>query len=261
MSESLTTLDESAVLRRLLSLLMASQEPPSWESLVPVGMPAIAAAFFLLDVEPASDVEMFITMTMSRLVQQLNRNTQQQQVEYRGQIRGRINWPATLKARYDRDYDLSRYVCCEVRHQYNTPENQLIKYVVEQIAACTRLIPETLRVGKCYYPSTGIRESRATADRLGQIETALSRLRRDARWHDIVLPEQINEWHLLRAETARTEEYAEVARIYKRYQQVVVALSREEITKIGKRVLPLPDHTGTDGDAWIQLGAYILRVQ
>jgi hypothetical protein len=253
---------ESTVLRRLLGLMMASYPAATREQILSPGAHfATAAAYFLLDVEPQGGVETFITYTLGRLLRQLNRNTEQRRAEYRGQIRGRIEWTATFKARHRQDYDPTRYVCREVRHQYDTPENQLLKYLVERMGECLQAIPEVIRAGACYFPATGNHgpPSTATAARLGRMEAALNNFRRNVRLQYVTLPQHIDELHLLRAETARMEEYAALARIYRRYRAVVVPPSWAEIVAIGKRMIPLPGHAGPDGDPWIRLGAAVLR--
>jgi hypothetical protein len=254
--------DETAVLRRLLGLTMAAPPAGFWErGFTPEARPVFAATYFLLDAMPGEDVETFVRVTLRRLLQQLTRRTERQQAVYQGQVRGRIHWDATYKARYGQDYDPTRYVCHEVRRQYDTPENQLVKYMVEQIGTCLRMIPEGLREGTCYYPATTgqPRDRLPTAARIQDLQDALTRSRAKVRLRDISLPPSIDESYLVRAETSRTEEYAEVAYLYRRYQQVVLSLSWHSMVAIGKRVLPLPSAVGAEEDAWIRLGAAILH--
>jgi hypothetical protein len=217
------------------------------------------ASYLLLDVDTRGDVETFVTHTLGRLLRQLNHNTQQHQVEYPGQVRGRVVWSATYKARYAQDYDPTRYVCREVRHLYDTPENQLLKYVVEHIAQCLKAVPAALRGGACYFALKDERRSLLTSTRLARMETALASLRYHHRLRGVMSPPSISPSHLLHAETARLEEYAEVAHIYKRYQATVVLSAWDAVTAIAKRVLPLPGHVGPDSHVWIQFGAAMLR--
>lgn len=251
---------EAVVLRSLLGTIMASDPDLAPETALDPRLHFGArASYFLLDVLPGSDPETFLQFTLHRLLRQLNHNTEQRRVKLRGRIRGRADWPATLKSRYGDDYDPSRYICREVRHQYNTPENQLLKYLLARMAECLEAIPEVIRAGLCYLPLTGDRHVIRTADRLRSMETALYNLRFNTRLGDVEMPEQIEEGHLLKAETVRFEEYAAVARLYRRYRDSVATASWEALFEIGRRVLPLPSSTGKDGDPWISFAAVLLR--
>jgi hypothetical protein len=91
------------------------------------------------------------------------------------------------------------------------------------------------------------------------MEAALSQFRRSVYMRQVTLPPEITDIHLLAARTAKMDDYRSVARIYDRYREVVVTPSRDKITEIGKRILPLPSKTGEEADMWLELGAEILR--
>ena len=259
MAEVAAALDELAVLQRLLALAMSPRRHTAWEQLVEAGgLYATAATYFLLDVEPQVGVEEFAGYTLGRLLQQLSHKTEQLQVEYRGLVRGRIIWVATYKARFTRDVDPARYVCREVRQQYDTPENQLLKYVIERIDQCVKGVPEVLRSGMCYFPAARGRGPSRTADRLGNIAAGLSSARRNVYLRDVTLPQRISDLHLSRAETAEMDEYRAVARIYRRYDDIVASPAWHKIAAVGKHALPLPGRTGVDGELWLRLGSDIL---
>jgi len=245
-----------SLLRKTLSLDPVEQLWGRFEAEIDL---AVAATFFLLSLEWPGGVERFITHSLERLLQQLSRSTERQQVECRGQVRGRIEWPATFKARYAQDYDPSRFVCREVRNRYDTPENQLLKFVMESIDECLKAVPAVVREGVCYLPDTETALSLVTATRLGRMEATMRRLWRNVRLQEIHVPESITEYHLLRAQTAQLEEYAQVARVYRHYQAIVLRPSRDSLVRVGRHVLPLPCRRGEAEDRWIRLGAAILR--
>jgi hypothetical protein len=203
-------------------------------------------------------VEFFITHTLTRLVRQLSRRTERRQVTLRGHARGRILWPATFKARHTGDNDETRFVCREVHRLYDTPENQLVKHVVEQLFLCLEQVPENIRKGRCYRSRVKSQPFVATGSRLAIIESSLRLLRQNAFLRQVSPPERIDEYHLLSAETARMVEYADVARVYKAYQQAVVDSAWPRISCIGRQVMPLPQEPDPD-DAWFTLGAAVLR--
>lgn len=262
MAELVTFRHESAVIQRLLGLLLA---PPSSlaaaEILTPERQRVAKTVFFMLDIGARANAETFMTYTLLRLLRQLSHNTMQRPVTYRGQVRGRVQWPATFKARHGEDYDPNRYVCREVHHLYDNPENQLLKFMVEHLATCLQAMPPALRTGGCYFGFTKNSQppALATAARLEKMEFALTQFRRNIYLHDVEAPARITEQHLLHAETARMEEYAEVARLYRRYTQFMASATWEELFEMGKRVLPLPGNVGPEADPWINLGAAIVR--
>ena len=98
----------------------------------------------------------FLDDGLSRILLHMTRRTEQQRVEQRSRVRGRVAWPATYKARYGEDYDPARFVCFEVRHQFDTPENQLVKHLVTQIEHCLQAMPPILRTGVCTSPPAGV---------------------------------------------------------------------------------------------------------
>lgn len=219
------------------------------------------AAYFLLDLDQEGGVETFITPTLQKLLQQLSRSTTQQPRELRGQVRGRVLWAATYKARYSGDYDPDLFVCGEVRHRYDTPENQLLKYMMEQIMLCSKAVPPAIRQGMCYLPASETRASLFTGARLAQMETTMHLLWRNVRLHEITVPQQVTEFHLLRAETSRLEEYGLVARLFHRYRAVVLEPSWEELARVGRRVVPLPASLGEAEMPWVRLAARLMRAR
>ena len=108
--------------RRLLTAAVNAVRPTPWEQIVPANLRfAARAAYFLLDAgerEAESfipDAETFLTESLERLLRKLTRVTERQQVERHGQVRGRVLWSATYKARYVQDYDPGLFVCRDVR--------------------------------------------------------------------------------------------------------------------------------------------------
>jgi hypothetical protein len=261
--ERLTFQGEAVVLRLLLADLL-SQKATGFSplSLDEEEQYAIAATYFLLDVKERVGVERFATYTLGRILSQLSRQTERQHVVYSGQVRGFINWPRTIKARHSDDYDPTRYVCREVKRRYDTLENQLLKYVVEEIYKCLLAVPPVMRQGACYYPAAT--ETRhppvTTAIRLGRIETALNQARYNVRYREIPRPAIITPEHQSSAQLSRQEEYADVAHLYHHLQGAIHAPDWwRTLTPTGRRVLPLPARADAEGELWLQLGAAILR--
>jgi hypothetical protein len=247
---------EPDVLRRLLGLTLAGASGPEMLS-----EPAIAA-YLLLDVEKRSAIEPFLTRSLGRLLRNLDHDTQQKPVACRGRLRGRVSWPATYQARYGQDFDPGRYVCREIRRQYDTPENQLVKLLVERLAVLLKAFPDALRGGAGYLPdSAGVpSDVLANAPRLARMEASVQLFRRSVYFREVSEPREITRLHLARAEASRLAEYVEAARVYRRYRAVLAAPPREVVAGIGRRVLLLPGSADAEGEPWLRLAsALILR--
>jgi hypothetical protein len=266
---------ETEVLQHLVSWLMATDPPLPWAGLVAEARTAVAATYFLLDaVSPASTphgyeatspvtVTQFVNVTLPRLLQRLRRRTEQHRVTYQGQVRGRVDWSHTLKDQHSQDCNPNRYVCREVRHQHDTPENQLLKFTVVKIYECLRLVPPILRHGRCYSPAKKQPPTVqwTTAERLEDIESALVRTHAINRLRNITLPLTISEAHVIQAHRSRTGEYAAAAALYDCYHRIVVDHSWPALVAVGQRVLPLPGTAGSESEPWIQLGASVLSAR
>lgn len=252
--------DEAIVLRRLIGLLLAAPIDQPLDRVLPPDWHAAAkAAYFLLHVDATGDVASFVTRTLDRLLQQLSHHTQQIAVEQRERVRGRINWPATYKARFGQDYDPARYVCREVRHQYDTPENQLLKYLLDRIERTLDDVPEALRNGACYFPADFDRPPVRVNVWLENTKSRLLQLRRNVRLRDVTLPPTVDESHLRRARLSRVEDYSIVAQLYERYEAIAAAPSLDALIPLGKRIIITPDRLDGGYEQWLRFGAALYR--
>jgi hypothetical protein len=260
LSETDLFVDETRILRHLIGLLLAdpNEQPPD-QILPPDRQAAAKAAYFLLHVDAATDVDSFVVHTLDRLLLQLSHHTQQVPVQQRERVRGRINWPATYKARFEQDYDPARFVCHEVRHQYDTPENQLLKYLLDRIERSLDDVPERLRNGACYFPADLDRPPVRVAVWVERLRTTLLQLRRNIRLRGVTLPPVVDEAHLRRANLSRVEEYASVAQLYERYAAIAAAPSLAILIPLGRRVLIVPDRLDDEGETWLRFGAALFR--
>jgi hypothetical protein len=259
------TQDKPSVQDQLIRALMRPPGPRPWEGQLDAAtMLAVKNAYFLMDQAPRNSAETFILQTLTRLLQQLNRTSERRTVEQETRLRGRVDWQGTLKARYSGNSSPGRYVCREAWRRYDTPENQLLKYVIALLTDCLELIPTAIRVGVCYYAPSGVgvsgkRASSSTLERLRRMDGVLNEARHHIRLREITLPRSVDSFHLLRAEQASLEEYAEVARIYRRYLTMVRAPSWVSVREAGRRVVLLPGDAEGDGGHWIEVAAAMLR--
>lgn len=252
-------IEEATILRRLLGLTLAAPAPDIKERVKQVvGLPE---AYFLLAMDHTGGVERFVTYHLGRIVQQLSRYTEQKQVVYTGQVRGRVLWSATYKARTTGDVNPHRFICREVERRYDTPENQLVKYVIEKLAEMLYAIPDLVRRGACYFPADGLVIPALTATRLRRMETALNQLRFHVRLREIPLPHEIDTVHLTAAANHRMEEYAELKRVYELYRNLCLQPDWNTFVQVGQQSLPLPGTLQGDGEKWVRVAAALLQAR
>jgi hypothetical protein len=180
-----------------------------------------------------------------------------------GQVRGQVNWQATVKARYGDDYNPGRFICREVRRDYDTPQNQLLKAVVEAIHECLLAVPRVVRHGGCYYPAGSTTAAAArTQAILDRMEAAISRARHHVSYAAISRPFSVTEEHRRAAALSREELFVEVKDTWERYQAIHKPASRfDALQAAGRRALLLPAQPDGDGVLWLRLGAAILLGQ
>jgi hypothetical protein len=252
--------DEAALLRHLLALVMAPPNPSIWDNPAKPMRQAAALAYLLLDRQPPHDTESFITTGLDNLVRELTRSSVRSVVSDQRGLRGRVLWSATIAARADHGDSGPTYVYRETRRQYDTPENQLLRFVVEQLYAGLKLLPPQLRSGQCYSPVGGLAERAPAAARLARIESALRRALSSVGLRATTLPARIEPHHILRAETAHNEGYALASRTYRRYSELVSPVSwRAALGRIGRRTIILPGDSSPEAAAWFELAAIALR--
>lgn len=214
----------------------------------------LCAAYFLSDTRRNLDVAVFLIQTVPMLLRRLHRTTQHQRVEYTGQIRGRVDWPATYKARYCDDYNPALYVCRQPERRDDTPENQLLKYMLLSIKRLVADVPDVLLEAECW-SSKAAGEPGWLAARTKILEHRLRAALTHIRLREVEPPPVITPRHLLRARTSKTELYGLVAQLYDQYKQVVLCYRWERIGPIFRQTLLLPPSGDAQGDRLLRLAA------
>lgn len=258
--------EEVEVLRRFVSLLLESPPPQSWEQLFSgEGHRVARVTYFLLHRDPSRgseagvDTEGFVNESLARILRQLNSRTEREHIESQGRVRGKVIWPATLKQRYTGGYDPTRFVCRESRRQFDTPENQLLRYLIETIWQAIPLVPATIRTGACYYPATNQVSQIDVAERLKKMQDLLLLFRKHGQLQLVTLPDVVTEEQLWRAERSKMAEYGLVARLYRRYEKAMNPGSWDGVIQLGRMGLPLPARATGEGEAWLRLATAVVR--
>lgn len=250
---------EVVLLRQLVRLTLIPQLPQIEDDVQQGRIAGLSAAYFLLALDQQGGIEQFVTYQLGRIVQQLSRTTEQKRVEYTGQVRGRILWSETVKARTSGDFNAQRYVCREVLRRYDTPENQLVKFMIERIYEALHAVPALIRSGVCYFPAGGMVAPTLAAPRLRRMETALNSLRYHVRLREIPDPAKIDLEHLHAAANTRLEEYNEVVKAYRQYQALMLQPTWSALVGVGKTALLLPGTLTGESERWMEVAAAILQ--
>ena len=178
-------------------------------------------------------------------------------MEYQGRVRGRVVWPTTYKARFSQNYNPNLYHCRQAQSFFDTPENQLLKHVIEEIHRRLQCVPTAFR---CGFLSTA--ENAAIlpiVTRLQILETRLQETRRNIYLRQITSIPQVTPLHLQRAEYSRLEEYSVIARLYCSYRHLLDRLDWHPFQTEGQRFLLLPGQVNPETEVWIQAAATIAR--
>lgn len=252
------------VFSRLVGLLLATRGL-SLGQRFPLGFEQRAReAYFVLHRDPRDEIDVvsFVTVTLERMLRGLASRTDREQCDHRGRVRGRVAWAATWKARLSEEYDPTRFVCTEVRRHFDTPENQLVKFMLETVWSLVEAISPVIRQGVCCRPApdgSGSMSVTATGQRLSGIEATLPRLRVHPQLREVSIPDRITLEHLRRAETSKMEEYGQVARLYRRYHRCLIARDWQELIDLAHSLLLLPARLDKEGENWLRLAALVLK--
>lgn len=211
------------------------------------------AACLLADVHADYDVLAFVSETLPLLLRQLRRTTRRERVTYHGAVRGRIDWPATSKARLQNEVNPALYVCRPPQRQDDTPENQLVKFFLERLSELVHDMAQELQQAELW---TAVSPSPMPfSRRLSQVSFHLRQTLNHARLRAVTTPPAISPLHLNKARASKNELYGHVVRLYEQYERVIVGALWPELYPILGRSLVLPAPVSRLGDACIQLAA------
>ena len=252
--------DELAVLRRFVALQLAA--PSTVNVAAPGDVRTAVALALLLDETPGRDLAHFCRYDLPRLLQHLSRRTQGTRTELHGRVRGRIEWPATIKARHSGEYDPTRFVCREVRHQFDTPENQLLVAFLDLLDAAQAGVPAWLRDGALVAAAPLPDEDEAaaaspsTSRRLAALRVSTQRARRNVYLRQVTPPPQVTDEQRRRARQADVPEYGRVLALYTHVDDHLrrpdTVAARAYAAAVFQRVLPLPATLTPRADGWLQ---------
>ena len=255
--------EEIAVLRRFVALQLAAS--PAAAAAAPGDVGTIVALALLLDDTPGRDLAHFCRTDLPRLLQHLSRRTQGTRTVLHGRVRGRIEWPATIKARHSGEYDPTRFVCREVRHQFDTPENQLLVAFLDLLDAAHAAVPAWLRDGTLVVGAAPPGEDAgdgpadatpSTQRRLAALRVSTARARRNVYLRQVTPPPVVTDEQRRRARQADMPEYGRVLALYTHVDAYLRrpddVAARAYAAAVFRRMLPLPAVLTPRADGWLQ---------
>lgn len=178
---------------------------------------------------------------LPQLMRNLAHSTRKETIECRGIVRGRIDWGLTIKERYSQGFsDPSLFICKPASKMYDLPENQLLKYILNEIVNfCDDIefLPkETEEI---------LEESKAN-DYIETIQTRRSFVRKtlkNVQFHNISLPSVIRPKTIQRTRNHRNRNYRPLVHCYELYENLFLYETRNSLKNLLEKQLlePLND--------------------
>ncbi len=256
--------DPLAWLAVMSRLVAAMQQPPgagAGAGLAPAARRTAGAAFFLCDRRPGFDVERWLVDEVGRILNAPVRQMETRLQETNGELRGKVHWPATFKARSGGEFNPVGFVCRENHHRYDTPENQTVLLVAGRIRAAIDLLPPALRMGFSHRPDG---PPLATQARLDRLEGMLHQLQRSVYWRDVTALTALSPRHFQRSARAKAVAYRHAPALARQWEQLCGAPAIGDgwwpaLCLAGRAALPLPGHAGPAQQWLIDLAAAVIR--
>jgi hypothetical protein len=217
----------------------------------------VQAIYFLLDNQSPNNIYQFVSDPLPRIIEQLHHTTTRINVEYQGRVRGRVVWSATYKARCSQDYNPNLYSCRQVQLDFDTPENQLLKHLIERIHYLLQSVPKVIRSG--FLSDAEKSAMLPIVTRLQVLESRIQETLRNIYLRQITSIMQVTPIHLHRAENSRLEEYAAIVNLYHRLSQIGKRADWHPFQTDGQRFLLLPHQANPSTEVWIQAAAALVR--
>ncbi|MBR5502886.1 MAG: hypothetical protein IKV87_00315 [Methanobrevibacter sp.] len=177
---------------------------------------------------------------LPQLVRNLAHSTQKETEIMRGNIRGRVDWGATLKERYSQGFnDKSLFVCNPPSKYYDLEENQLLKFILKRIIHLYKnylnfISPETFDIEKI--------DKNKDWYTIVNDNAQMARLTLRKVYFNDIADVKIRSKHLRKCMKNRNLLYHYVAKVYRLYEELFV-LEDENVLKdlLSQRIIKTAD--------------------
>lgn len=152
------------------------------------------------------------------LMRNLAHSTRKETIECRGMIRGRIDWGLTIKERYSRGCnDPSLFICKPASKMYDLPENQLLKFILNEIVNISENIEYLPELNEDFLDENEIDNY---VDTIQYRRSAIRKILKQIQLYNISLPSFVRPKTLHRARNHRNHNYREVVKSYILYEKL-----------------------------------------
>lgn len=165
---------------------------------------------------------------LPKLVRNLSHSTHKEVVEYRGIVRGRIDWNLTFKERYSQGFnDPSLFICQPTIKMYDLPENQLLKFILWKIRSLTKAIelsiPEELIEPEQW---------QSWMDEIISRYFKIKNISKNVYFQQISTPSHIKPKMIYKAYRNRNNVYENVAECYELYEKLFITNDQEVLREL-----------------------------
>ena len=230
---------------------MVGEDVPSTDDLDVLfsheGRYSVFATYFLL-ASPSNQVENFLKHTLFQLLSRLASKSERIRQETVGEIRGRIDWPQTQKARVENGWNGNVFVCRKVDRHLDRPENRVLRALIAAIARCLNSVPSWMRNGVGYGKERAI----PSLPRIRTMESTIALAKKHVLFSELQ-DNSVSDNDLFALDTSRIRGYEDVLKIYRYYDRFVLQGTWDAIFEKDYFKLPLPGELSTESLRWIRL--------
>lgn len=167
-----------------------------------------------------------------------------------GMVRGRIDWPSTLRRQASRGP--ASFVVRVRQADRDLPENQLLRWLCAALERALSPTPDDIVDGHCAGDG-----AEPVPNRVQSLRHALRRLAGDPRLAGVSTPEALEPEHMQRALDSSIPEYHELARGAVRFQALAERHAPDTLFEVGGRLRILPGRASAATLPWSRVAALL----
>lgn len=172
------------------------------------------------------------------LMRNLAHSTRKETIESRGMLRGRIDWGLTIKERYSRGYnDPSLFICKPASKMYDLPENQLLKFILQEIINLGENIEFLPELTEDTFDENEIEYYRHT---IQYRRLEVKKILKHVQFHNITSTHFVRPKTLQRTRNHRNHNYRPVVKCYELYENLFVINTPNTLKKLLEKQLLEP---------------------
>lgn len=197
----------------------------------------LAIIHFLL----SDEVKEFIT-SIPQIFRRMSHSSRQQVEELRGMTRSRIDWNLTLRSRLCRGNDQTLFICKPPIRVYDLPENQLFKFVLQEISILIQRTTGLLNISDKDIDLAKLQSSdnKNWKDRVSWIKYNVNRALRNVYLEGIIVPIRPNTRMIRRARFARNKRYQKILVTHIFQDKIIRRLDVYVLRQLVEKTILLP---------------------